>query len=132
MVCRAAFEIVALAAGRLGETPLAAQSIIMTTDQSAYIAFIIEFLLLMLIPKVLNTLPFGIGVSASTRIGNLIGARSSTGAKTAAHTSALLSVVVGSVVMSMLLASKDVSHCFISVFFLVDECFGLGLRFSVQ
>jgi MATE family multidrug resistance protein len=32
--CRAAFEIVALAAGRLGELPLAAQSVIMTTDQS--------------------------------------------------------------------------------------------------
>lgn len=31
---RAAFEIVALAAGRLGAIPLAAQSIIMTTDQS--------------------------------------------------------------------------------------------------
>lgn len=31
---RAAFEIVALAAGRLGAVPLAAQSVIMTTDQS--------------------------------------------------------------------------------------------------
>ena len=34
MLFRAAFEIVALAAGRLGELPLAAQSVIMTTDQS--------------------------------------------------------------------------------------------------
>lgn len=34
LVCRAAFEIVALAAGRLGSLPLAAQSIIMTADQS--------------------------------------------------------------------------------------------------
>ena len=32
--CRAAFEIVALAAARLGSVPLAAQSVIMTTDQS--------------------------------------------------------------------------------------------------
>lgn len=39
----------ALAAGRLGTVPLAAQSVIMTTDQ------------------VLNTIPFGIGVAASTR-----------------------------------------------------------------
>lgn len=38
-----AFEIVAIAAGRLGSLPLAAQSVIMTTDQ------------------VLNTIPFGIG-----------------------------------------------------------------------
>ena len=33
---RAAFEIVALAAGRLGALPLTAQSIIMTADQSKY------------------------------------------------------------------------------------------------
>ena len=33
-LCRAAFEIVALAAGRLGALSLAAQSIIMTADQS--------------------------------------------------------------------------------------------------
>ena len=43
---RAAFEIVALAAGRLGSLPLAAQSVIMTTDQ------------------VLNTIPFGIGAGS--------------------------------------------------------------------
>ncbi|PPQ68387.1 hypothetical protein CVT25_007925 [Psilocybe cyanescens] len=86
----AAFEIVALAAGRLGEIPLAAQSIIMTTDQ------------------ILNTLPFGIGVAASTRVGNLIGARSPTGAKIAAHAAALLSVIVGTFVMLAMMASKDV------------------------
>ncbi|KAF4610818.1 hypothetical protein D9613_007273 [Agrocybe pediades] len=86
----AAFEIVALAAGRLGEIPLAAQSIIMTTDQ------------------ILNTLPFGIGVAASARVGNLIGARSAPRAKIAAHAAALLSVVVGSVVMIAMIASKDV------------------------
>ncbi|KAI0357338.1 MOP flippase [Trametes cingulata] len=86
----AAFEIVALAAGRLGSLPLAAQSVIMTTDQ------------------ILNTIPFGIGVAASTRVGNLIGARSALGAKRASHASALLSVVVGAVVMIVLLATKDV------------------------
>jgi len=86
----AAFEIVALAAGRLGEVSLAAQSIIMTTDQ------------------ILNTLPFGIGVAASTRVGNFIGSRSPSGAKAAAHASALLSVVVGAVVMVAMTASKDV------------------------
>ncbi|KAI0366659.1 MATE efflux family protein [Pilatotrama ljubarskyi] len=86
----AAFEIVALAAGRLGSLPLAAQSVIMTTDQ------------------ILNTIPFGIGVAASTRVGNLIGARSAIGAKRASHASALLSVVVGAVVMVVLLATKDV------------------------
>ncbi|PPQ74024.1 hypothetical protein CVT24_012620 [Panaeolus cyanescens] len=86
----AAFEIVALAAGRLGSIPLAAQSVIMTTDQ------------------ILNTLPFGIGVAASTRVGNLIGSRSANGAKIAAHASALLSVIVGLVVMTAMMATKNV------------------------
>jgi multidrug resistance protein, MATE family len=36
---RAAFEIVALAAGRLGALPLAAQSIIMTADQGKHLPF---------------------------------------------------------------------------------------------
>ena len=48
-----AFEIVALAAGRLGTISLAAQSVIMTSDQ------------------VMNTIPFGVGVAASARVGNL-------------------------------------------------------------
>ncbi|KAI0700316.1 MOP flippase [Cytidiella melzeri] len=86
----AAFEIVALAAGRLGALPLAAQSIIMTADQ------------------ILNTIPFGIGVAASTRVGNLIGLRSATAAKRASHASALLSVVTGLVIMITLLATKNV------------------------
>ncbi|TCD64515.1 hypothetical protein EIP91_004011 [Steccherinum ochraceum] len=86
----AAFEIVALAAGRLGSLSLAAQSVIMTTDQ------------------VLNTIPFGIGVAASTRVGNLIGARSAFGAMQASHASALLSVIVGAVIMTIMMATKDV------------------------
>ncbi|CAK5267436.1 unnamed protein product [Mycena citricolor] len=86
----AAFEIVALAAGRLGAIPLAAQSVIMTTDQ------------------ILNTVPFGIGVAASARVGNLIGARSPAGAKHAAHASAAVSVVVGVLVMTVMMATKNV------------------------
>ncbi|EJF56652.1 MOP flippase [Dichomitus squalens] len=86
----AAFEIVALAAGRLGSLPLAAQSVIMTTDQ------------------IMNTIPFGIGVAASTRVGNLIGARLPDAAKRAAHASALLSVVIGAIVMVGLVTTKDI------------------------
>ncbi|KAG6814832.1 hypothetical protein H0H93_012078, partial [Arthromyces matolae] len=86
----AAFEIVALAAGRLGELPLAAQSVIMTTDQ------------------ILNTIPFGIGVAATTRVGNYIGARSTMGAKRSAHASVVLSVVLGAIVMMVLMCIKDV------------------------
>ncbi|KAI0050778.1 MATE efflux family protein [Auriscalpium vulgare] len=77
----AAFEIVALAAARIGHVSLAAQSVIMTTDQS---------------------------VAASTRVGNLIGSRDSAGAKFSGHISALLSVVTGTIVMIGLLCSKDI------------------------
>ncbi|KAG1823134.1 MATE efflux family protein [Suillus variegatus] len=85
----AAFEIVALAAGRLGELPLAAQSVIMTTDQ------------------IISTLPFGFGVVASNRIGNLIGARTAIGARNAAHAIALISVIIGFVVMMIMLAVRN-------------------------
>ncbi|KAH9920427.1 MATE efflux family protein [Fomitopsis serialis] len=86
----AAFEIVALAAGHLGALPLAAQSVIMTADQ------------------VLNNIPFGIGVAASTRVGRLIGGQHAQGAKRASHASALLSAIVGVVIMTTLLACKNV------------------------
>ncbi|KAG9313160.1 MATE efflux family protein [Chiua virens] len=85
----AAFEIVALAAGRLGELSLAAQSVIMTTDQ------------------IIATIPFGFGVVASNRIGNLIGARSAVGARAAAHACALVSVLVGFTIMIVLLATRN-------------------------
>ena len=84
-----AFEIVALAAGRLGTIPLAAQSVIMTSDQ------------------VMNTIPFGVGVAASARVGNLLGARNAKGAARAAHTAAWLSMLFGAVVLVVLMASKD-------------------------
>lgn len=86
----AAFEIVALAAARLGTVPRAAQSVIMTTDQ------------------ILNSIPFGIGVAASTRVGNAIGRRDAAGAKFTGHLSAVLSVITGAIVMVSLLLAKDV------------------------
>jgi MATE family multidrug resistance protein len=84
-----AFEVVALAAGRLGTIPLAAQSVIMTADQ------------------VLNTIPFSIGVVVSARIGNLLGAQRARAAARAAHVAAWLSVALGAVVLAVLMASKD-------------------------
>ncbi|KAL8762368.1 MAG: hypothetical protein Q9184_001630 [Pyrenodesmia sp. 2 TL-2023] len=84
-----AFEIVALAAGRLGTIPLAAQSVIMTSDQ------------------VMNTIPFGIGVAASARVGNLLGAKNAKGAARAANTAAWLSMLLGAVVLAILMATKD-------------------------
>ncbi len=84
-----AFEIVALAAGRLGTIPLAAQSVIMTSDQ------------------VMNTIPFGIGVAASARVGNLLGARNAKGAARAANVAACLAMLLGAAVLAILLGTKN-------------------------
>jgi MATE family multidrug resistance protein len=84
-----AFEIVALVAGQLGTIPLAAQSVIMTTDQ------------------VMNTIPFGVGVATSARVGNLLGARNAKGAARAANTAAVLSMLLGAVVLALLMGVKD-------------------------
>ncbi|KAL1305065.1 hypothetical protein AAFC00_002003 [Neodothiora populina] len=84
-----AFEIVALAAGRLGTIPLAAQSVIMTTDQ------------------VMNTIPFGVGVATSSRVGNLLGSRNAKGAARAANVAAWLSMILGAVVLAVLMGVKN-------------------------
>lgn len=84
-----AFEIVALAAGRLGAIPLAAQSVLMTVDQ------------------IINTIPFGLGVAASARIGNLLGARDPWGARHSAHSAALLSILFGFIILTLLLFTRD-------------------------
>lgn len=84
-----AFEIVAIVAGQLGTIPLAAQSVIMTADQ------------------VMNTIPFGVGVATSSRIGNLLGARNAKGAALAANTSAWLSMILGALVLAILMATKE-------------------------
>ncbi|KAI4161970.1 MAG: hypothetical protein LQ342_004418 [Letrouitia transgressa] len=84
-----AFEIVALVAGRLGTIPLAAQSVIMSSDQ------------------VMNTIPFGVGIATSARVGNLLGAKNPQGAARAANTAAWLSMILGAVVLAILLGTKD-------------------------
>jgi len=83
-----AFEIVALAAGRLGTLPLAAQSVVMTADQ------------------IINTIPFGLGVAESARLGNLLGAGDSRAARRSAHCAAILSVVFGTIILSVLMATR--------------------------
>ncbi|GMF95688.1 unnamed protein product [Aspergillus oryzae] len=90
-----AFEIVALAAGRLGTIALAAQSVIMTADQ------------------VLNTIPFGVGVATTARVGNLLGSRNAPGAAKAANTAAWLSILLGGVVLAVLMGTR---HDFAKIF----------------
>ncbi|KAH6900598.1 mate-domain-containing protein [Thelonectria olida] len=85
-----AFEIVALAAGRLGTIPLAAQSVVMTADQ------------------IINTIPFGVGVAASARLGNLLGAQDPEGARRSGHSAALLSIFFGTLILSILMATRNV------------------------
>lgn len=85
-----AFEIVALAAGRLGTLPLAAQSVVMTADQ------------------IINTIPFGLGVAESARLGNLLGAKDRAGARRSAHCAAVLSVLFGSIILTVLFATRNV------------------------
>ena len=84
-----AFEIVAIVAGQLGTTALASQSVIMTADQLMY------------------TIPFGVGVATSARVGNLLGARDARGAARAANTAACLSMMLGVVVLTILMGTKD-------------------------
>ncbi|GKU21862.1 unnamed protein product [Fusarium langsethiae] len=84
-----AFEIVALAAGRLGTIPLAAQSVVMTLDQ------------------IINTIPFGLGVAASSRLGNLLGLGDASQARRCAHSAALLSIFFGAIILTTLLCTKD-------------------------
>lgn len=83
-------EIVALAAGRLGTIPLAAQSVIMTADQ------------------IINTVPFGLGVAASARLGNLLGAQRPRDARRAAHAAAVLSAAMGAAILALLMATRTV------------------------
>lgn len=84
-----AFEIVTLAAGRLGEIPLASQSVVATADQ------------------VLNTIPFGIGVATSARVGNMLGSRNAKGAARSANTAAWLSMFMGGLVLAILMGTRN-------------------------
>ena len=84
-----AFEIIALVAGRLGTISLAAQSVIMTSDQ------------------LINTIPFGVGVATSSRVGNLLGARNAKGAARSAHTAACLSMLLGLIVLAILMGTRN-------------------------
>ncbi|KAK9456239.1 mate-domain-containing protein [Dipodascopsis uninucleata] len=84
-----AFEIVALTAGRLGDIALEAQSVVMTSDQVTF------------------TIPFGIGVAASTRVGNLLGERRARSARRAAYTAAVVAATIGAVVMVIMLFARN-------------------------
>ena len=64
--------------------------------------------LTVLTSELLCSYNIGLGVAASTRVGNAIGRRDAAGAKFTGHLSALLSVITGTIVMISLLLAKDV------------------------
>ncbi|KAF9133355.1 hypothetical protein BGW39_009952 [Mortierella sp. 14UC] len=91
MVCTEwwAFEVVSLAASYLGTVALAAQSVVVQTSGLLY------------------TVPFGISIAASNRVGNLIGLGDARSAKVAARVSIALSIMFGMVNSTMLIVFKD-------------------------
>ena len=57
--------------------------------------------------QILNTLPFGIGVTASSRVGNFLGSRSAYMSRVSANMSALLATVVGALVLAVLMGTRS-------------------------
>ncbi|KAK3814063.1 MAG: mate-domain-containing protein [Benniella sp.] len=91
MVCTEwwAFEVVSLAASYLGTIALAAQSIVVQTSSLLY------------------TIPFGVSIAASNRVGNLIGRGDHRSAKIASRASIILSITFGMFNSFMLILLKD-------------------------
>ncbi|KAF9999006.1 hypothetical protein BGZ80_000703 [Entomortierella chlamydospora] len=91
MVCTEwwAFEIVSLAASYLGTVALAAQSVVVQTSALLY------------------TIPFGISIAASNRVGNLIGLGDHRSAKISSRVSIGLAIFFGLMNSTMLLIFKE-------------------------
>ncbi|KAJ0110308.1 hypothetical protein J7T55_000741 [Diaporthe amygdali] len=83
-----AFELIAIAAGALGDQEIAAQSILMTVD------------------SILALVPFGLGVASTNRVGSLLGQRQLQQARTATRASSLLATAYGSLSMITLISLR--------------------------
>lgn len=59
------------------------------------------------VDQVMNTIPFGIGVAASARVGNMLGSRNAKGAARSANTAAWLSIVCGALVLAILMGTRN-------------------------
>jgi multidrug resistance protein, MATE family len=61
----------------------------------------------MTVDQVLNTLPFGIGVAASSRLGNLLGGRKAGHAHLSSHAAVSFATAVGLLVLAVLMATRS-------------------------
>ncbi|KAJ3415899.1 hypothetical protein HDV05_003740 [Chytridiales sp. JEL 0842] len=84
-----AFEVIALASGLLGEEYLAAQTIVLNTCSLTYM------------------LPLGLAISATTRIGNALGASCPNRGRTAAYAALLLGICLASFNSTVFVLIKD-------------------------
>lgn len=91
MVCTEwwAFEVISLAASYLGTVALAAQSIVVQTSGLLY------------------SVPFGISIAASNRVGNLMGMGDARSAKVAARASIALAIIFAMINSTMLILLKE-------------------------
>jgi MATE family multidrug resistance protein len=62
----------------------------------------------MTLDQIINTIPFGLGVAASSRLGNLLGLGDPLQARRCAHSAALLSILFGTIILTILLSTKNV------------------------
>jgi MATE family multidrug resistance protein len=57
--------------------------------------------------QVMNTVPFGIGVAASARVGNMLGSRNAKGAARSANVAAWLSMIMGALILAILMGTRN-------------------------
>jgi MATE family multidrug resistance protein len=76
-------------AGNLGKLPLADQNLLMTADQ------------------VLVTIPFGIGVATSVRVGGFLGAKDLESGRRSAHVSFVLTAAIAIFVCLLLILTRN-------------------------
>lgn len=94
-----AFELAALAASYLGTIDLAAQSILLTSGSATY------------------TIPYGISVAASTRVGNSLGSAMGQKARIASYMALVFAVAFGALNSTFYLATRS----FFGYMFTSDE-----------
>ncbi|KAJ4421856.1 ethionine resistance protein [Gnomoniopsis sp. IMI 355080] len=112
-----AFELIAIAAGTMGHTQVAAQSILMTTD------------------SMLALVPFGLGVASTNRVASLIGRGQMQEARLAARASSCIAFANGCLTTTLILALRgQISRAFAedpAVISLAVSVFPWGAAFQV-